>query len=321
MKKIRIITSDKLSDIRKLLSDERPLLVADSHVVDYLEPMGLQDFPTYILEACESDKTIETALDICRWLIDNNADKGSLLLAIGGGITSDLAGFAASIYKRGIRYANVPTTLLAQVDAGIGGKTGVNLDGLKNMLGVIRQPEFTWICPAFLETLPRREYISGCAEMLKSFLIASSRDYAEAVEAIRSGKHLGNLPEKAAKIKAAIVEKDTDERGLRRILNLGHTWGHAIEWYQSNRGISDKLTHGEAIAIGIVKAAEISEERAVAKIGLAERIRKDFEACALPTDLPIEEKELQKALEQDKKNIDGRPHLVLLQKIGKAIIE
>ena len=123
------------------------------------------------LETSESGKTLDTVMAICRWLLEAGADRRALLVALGGGITTDMAGFAASIYKRGIRFAYIPTTLLAQVDAAIGGKTGVNFLDLKNMLGVIRQPEWTWVCPEPLQTLPGRDFRSGAAEMLKTFLL------------------------------------------------------------------------------------------------------------------------------------------------------
>ena len=127
--------------------------------------------------ATEELKTIETALSIDQWLLKENVDRDALLLAVGGGITTDIAGFAASIYKRGIRFAYIPTTLLSQVDAAIGGKTGVNFHWYKNMLGVIRQPEFTYVCPEVLETLPRRDFVSGAAELLKTFIIKDDGYY------------------------------------------------------------------------------------------------------------------------------------------------
>lgn len=321
MKAIRIITSGELSGLGDIISGENAFLVVDSHVTEYIVQMKLESRPQYKLNSSESNKTIETAVDICRWLMEHGADRNAMLVAIGGGITSDITGFAASIYKRGIRYANVPTTLLAQVDAGLGGKTGVNLDNLKNMLGTFRQPEFTWVCPAFLETLPKKEYVSGCAELLKTFLIGSEISYLEAIEVISAGKNLGKLIGKAARIKARIVKADPHEEGLRRVLNLGHTYGHAIEWYQSNHDTAEKYTHGEAVAIGIIKAAEISEAKGVAKEGLCAQLKRDFIACGLPTAIPVDEIELQKALRQDKKKSGDKEHLVLIKDIGKVIVE
>ena len=208
------------------------------------------------IEASEESKTMDTVMEICAWLLENNADRDALVLAIGGGITTDMAGFAASIYKRGVRFAYVPTTLLSQVDAAIGGKTGVNFDRYKNILGVIRQPEFTYICPQVLETLPKRDFLSGAAEMLKTFMIEDNGNYRKAADLFfamageysmevhmygedagktwrnivaKNRKALTELISAAAQVKAGVVSRDQFERGERRKLNLGHTFAHAIE--------------------------------------------------------------------------------------------
>ncbi|MBR6001742.1 MAG: 3-dehydroquinate synthase, partial [Bacteroidales bacterium] len=181
----------------------------------------------YELEASEGAKDIETVMEIERAMMEAGVSRGGLVLSVGGGITTDIGGFAASIYKRGIRFANVPTTLLAMVDAAIGGKTGVNLDGYKNMVGVIRQPEFVYIDPAFLQTLPEREVRCGLAEMLKTFLLSDAGLFEEAVAALPEIP--ARLILEAGRIKEAIVAEDPFESGRRTILNLGHTFAHAIE--------------------------------------------------------------------------------------------
>ncbi len=265
------------------------------------------------ITADEAHKTIDTVMDICRWLCDCGADRDALVLAVGGGVTTDMAGFAASIYKRGIRYANIPTTLLSMVDAGIGGKTGVNLDGYKNLLGVIRQPEFTAIFPEVLETLPERELRSGLAEMLKTFIIKNPRNAYERTIAEGPTPELIQL---AAGIKQEIVEKDEFEGGIRRKLNLGHTWAHAIEWKQCG------YTHGEAVAIGMVQAAKYAERHGLAEEpGLAERLAKDLEACGLPTGLPCPAEELLPAILKDKKTYGSKIKLVLPLRIGKVAVK
>ncbi len=292
----------------------------------------------FAITADEAHKNIDTVLDICRFLASHGADRDALLLAVGGGVTTDMAGFAASIYKRGIRYANVPTTLLSMVDAGIGGKTGVNLDGYKNLLGVIRQPEFTAIFPEALETLPEREMRSGLAEMMKTFIIKNPAGaYEGALEwgdsfaslgmtgqAARMTGKAAELIQLAAGIKQEIVEKDEFEAGVRRKLNLGHTWGHAIEWWQQEgpgRQGKCSYTHGEAVAIGIVQAARYAERLGLAEEkGLSERIAADFARCGLPTELPCPVQELLPAILKDKKAEDGKIHLVLPVKIGKVIV-
>ena len=272
--------------------------------------------PMQAITADEAHKSIDTVMGICRWLLEQGADRDALVLAVGGGVTTDMAGFAASIYKRGIRYANVPTTLLSMVDAAIGGKTGVNLDGYKNLLGVIRQPEFTAIFPEALETLPEREFRSGLAEMLKTFIIKNPKGAYE--RTVRGSKsELAELIQLAAGVKQEIVEKDEFESGLRRKLNLGHTFAHAIEWWKPG-----KFTHGEAVAIGMVQAARISEKLGIAEEpGLADRISADLKACGLPTELPCPAEQLLPAILKDKKAEGGRINFVLPVKIGKVVVK
>ena len=305
---------------------------------------GKRVWPLLAITADEAHKTIDTVMDICRWLCDIGADRDALVLAVGGGVTTDMAGFAACIYKRGIRYANIPTTLLSMVDAGIGGKTGVNLDGYKNLLGVIRQPEFTAIFPEVLETLPEREFRSGLAEMLKTFIIKNPKGAYERAVAMFTGdsfaslgmtekKELAKLIHQAAAIKQEIVEKDEFETGLRRKLNLGHTWAHAIEWWQkgsfagarNDRSFAQNdtpFTHGEAVAIGMVQAAKYAERHGLAEEpGLAERIAADLKACGLPTELPCPEQELLPAILKDKKAYGSKIKLVLPCKIGKVVVK
>lgn len=293
-------------------------MVYDRNVEQYALKLG--KYPSFAITADEEHKTMDTVMDICRWLLAQKADKGALLLAVGGGTTSDIAGFAAGIYKRGIRYANVPTTLLAQVDAAIGGKTGVNLDGFKNMLGVIRQPEFVHITPKPLETLPEEQFLEGAAEMLKTFIICDKdNNYRNAVSALSVAydeKLMSPLIKAAGKVKKKIVKKDPEEKGERRVLNLGHTYAHAIEWCSKGT-----ISHGKAVAMGIIKAAEKSEEKGIAAVGLAEKLREDFRYCGLQTVCPYSEAELQAAIEQDKKNKDGKLNFVFIEKIGKVTVK
>ena len=282
--------------------------------------------PSLAIIADEAHKTMDTVLDICRWLLAQGANRDAIVWAVGGGVTTDLVGFAASIYKRGVRYANYPTTLLSQVDAGVGGKTGVNLDSYKNMIGVTKFPIYTRILPEVLATLPARELRSGAAEMLKTFIIDNKGDrYEKAVKVLSEPKidfaALAPLIEAAAAVKRKIVELDPYEENLRRCLNLGHTYAHAIEWYQHTHPTADPMTHGEAVAVGMVQAALLSERLGLCKAGLAEKLRKDLQACGLPTELPCPEAELEAALWKDKKAEKGIIHFVLIKKIGKVIIK
>ena len=285
-----------------------------------------EERPSLAIIADEEHKTMDTVLAICRWLLAQGANRDAIVWAVGGGVTTDLVGFAASIYKRGVRYANYPTTLLSQVDAGVGGKTGVNLDSYKNMIGVTKFPIYTRILPEVLATLPARELRSGAAEMLKTFIIDNKGDrYEKAVKVLSEPKidfaALAPLIEAAAAVKRKIVEQDPYEENLRRCLNLGHTYAHAIEWYQHTHPTADPMTHGEAVAVGMVQAALLSERLGLCKAGLAEKLRKDLQACGLPTELPCPEAELEAALWKDKKAEKGIIHFVLIKKIGKVIIK
>lgn len=319
-----------------------------------------------LLDVSEENKSMSTVLEICKWLMDNGADRNALLLAIGGGITTDMAGFAASIYKRGIRFAYVPTTFLSQVDAAIGGKTGVNFENYKNILGVIRQPEFTYICPEVLGTLPYRDFLSGAAELLKTFIIDDTgNNYEKAVEVLSEihesidrkqaiGSHLAEIEElaaAAARIKAGIVERDEFECGERRKLNLGHTFAHAIESVSMSRhngsmsghnGAESGITHGEAVAMGMIMAAKASERHynlasenslQPEKIAgqndtatseeaesLSSRLAHDFNRCGLPTECPFPPESLFGAMKKDKKAENDIVHFVLIRAIGDVRI-
>lgn len=291
-------------------------VVYDRNVERYAEELA-PGFPRLPVDAGEKHKDMDTVLGICRWLLSNDADRQAVVLAVGGGTLTDMAGFAAGIYKRGIAYANVPTTLLAMVDASIGGKTGVNLDDYKNMIGVFRQPEFTYVFPEALQTLPEREFRSGAAELLKTFIIAGAKDYAKAVKVLSGSPtvaQMAPLIRAAAAIKEGIVNEDPYDQGRRCVLNLGHTWGHAIEWWQRRNGVADPYTHGEAVSIGIIQAAMKSEAEGLAKKGLADRLREDFTACGLPVELPCPEADLMPAILKDKKG-----GYVLIKEIGEVI--
>ena len=319
-----------IADIASLLAGEDEVYVVyDRNVEWVVRSFG---WCAMALDTSEARKSMDTVMDICRWLLERNASRQALLLAVGGGITTDMAGFAASIYKRGIRYANVPTTLLAQVDAAIGGKTGVNFLEYKNMLGAFRMPEFTAICPEVLQTLPDRQIKAGLAEMLKTFIIADADAYRRAVSSGKtaqnpdgranlgcsSGKKAifpdGGLITRAAAIKETIVERDPFEHGERAKLNLGHTFAHAIEHEAMKRG--DDITHGEAVAIGIIMAAEMAEREGVAEKGLAASLRADFQALGLPTECPYTR--LEEAMAKDKKAAGGRIRFVLPVRVGEV---
>ena len=323
------IVAGSLSEVLPLLAAEKEVyLVYDEHVAwvagELLSGAGENVRGAIAVDTSEALKTMDTVLAICRQLLEAGASRKALVLAIGGGITTDMAGFAAGIYKRGIRYANIPTTLLAQVDAAIGGKTGVNLDGYKNMLGAFHMPEFTFLCADVLRTLPPREIRDGLAEMLKTFLIGDAPAYAAVIASPKTADfgdglaEIAALARRAAEIKAGIVQRDPLEQGERAVLNLGHTFGHAIEHEAQQRG--DDLHHGEAVAMGIILAARLSEELGVANTGLAARLKADFTALGLPVESPYPLEALQAAMEKDKKAAGGKVNFVLLQEPGKVLL-
>lgn len=301
-----------IADISALLQGEREVFVVCDRNVEWVAWEAGTFVGAVSIDTSESLKTMGTVMEICKWLLENNATRDALLLAVGGGITTDLAGFAAAIYKRGIRYANVPTTLLAQVDAAIGGKTGVNFLEYKNMLGAFRMPEFTAICPDVLKTLPARQIKAGLAEMLKTFIIADETAYNQALSGVT-----GELIIKAASIKESIVERDPLEKGERAVLNLGHTFAHAIEHKALEAG--DDILHGEAVAIGIIMAAEMSEREGIAEKGLAARLKADFQSLGLPTDCPYTG--LEDAMAKDKKAAGGKIRFVLPERIGSVVVK
>lgn len=316
---------------------------AAGSIADMLNRRGV---PGMLVDASEETKCMDTVMDICGWLLENGADRDALVLAIGGGITTDMVGFAASIYKRGVRFAYVPTTLLAQVDAAIGGKTGVNMGGYKNMLGVIRQPEFTYVCPQVLESLPMEDFQAGAAEMLKTFIIEDDGNYEVAAGLLKSltndfielcaGATLsdgearwpeamtGRLTEltpliaAAARVKAGVVSRDQFESGERMKLNLGHTFGHAIEALAHKK--HNDIDHGHAVALGMVYAAQLAEKLGMAEPGFAAAIEHDLDACLLLIINPYSIHDMAEAMRKDKKAENGKVHFVLPRAIGDVVM-
>lgn len=214
------------------------------------------------IQDSEETKTVETTISIWRQLLENNANRNSILINLGGGVTTDTGGFAAACYMRGIRHINIPTTLLACVDASTGGKTGVNLDGIKNIAGAFHKPVTSIISPCFFSTLPPRELLSGWGEVLKHSLLESAECTARYLSmnpfALSEEEWLRVIQESVA-LKQRVVTEDPYEHGIRRMLNLGHTAGHALEALLINRdGGKDMVSHGHSVAIGLVTALVLS---------------------------------------------------------------
>ncbi|RIA09803.1 3-dehydroquinate synthase [Flavobacteriaceae bacterium MAR_2010_72] len=275
------------------------------------------------IEAGEQHKTIDTCVGVWNALSDLGADRKSLVINLGGGVVTDLGGFVACTFKRGLNYINVPTSLLAMVDASVGGKTGVDLGSLKNQIGVIDSGEMVLVDTSFLETLPQNQLRSGLAEMLKHGLI-SDRTYWNKTKNL-SQNTLNDLPQliyESVLIKHAIVEKDPLEKNLRKHLNFGHTLGHAIESYFLSHPEKKELLHGEAIAIGMIMESFISAEI----LGFSKEDLNDI-SNVFKTVYGLESIETEdyqaiiELLKYDKKNEHGNINFVLLEAIGQPKID
>ncbi|MDX2201462.1 MAG: 3-dehydroquinate synthase [Hyphomicrobiaceae bacterium] len=282
---------------------------------------------TCVVPAGESSKSFAELARVCEALISMGLERRDVVLALGGGVIGDLAGFAASIIRRGIRFVQVPTTLLAQVDSSVGGKTGINTPQGKNLVGSFHQPSLVLADLDVLGTLPERQFRAGYAEAAKFGLLGDAAyfDWLErshnAVFA-REPAALGEAIRIAVAGKAGIVERDETETGERMLLNLGHTFGHALEAWA---GFCDRLLHGEAVAIGIAQAFRFSAELGLVAGADAARVEAHLRSVGLPTriahiagaDRPTPEL-LVRIMGQDKKNSGGRITLILVRGIGQA---
>ncbi len=275
------------------------------------------------IEAGEEFKNLQTCEGVWNALSELNADRKSLLLNLGGGVVTDLGGFVASTFKRGIRFINIPTSLLSMVDASVGGKTGVDLGNLKNQIGVTNQPEMVIIDSFYLQTLPKEEMRSGLAEILKHGLIADEK-YWNKVSNL-SSLNLAQLDEiirESVAIKAAVVEKDPLEKNIRKTLNYGHTLGHAIESYCLTHPEKKKLLHGEAIAIGMILETFISVKQAGFPSEKLENISRVIKDIYGSHDFNAEDVEkISELMKFDKKNSHGKINFVLLEDIAKPLID
>jgi 3-dehydroquinate synthase len=274
-----------------------------------------------VLPDGEASKQWTSVATIQDALVDSGADRKSLVVAVGGGVVGDVAGFAASIYMRGIRYVQVPTTLLAQVDSSVGGKTGINHPQGKNLIGAFHQPQLVISDTATLATLPDRELSAGIAEVLKHGLLAD-RDYFDAtvrdLPALRTREAdaLTRAIARSCEIKAGVVERDERESGERALLNLGHTFGHAIEALTGY----EAWLHGEAVGCGMVRAADLSQRIGLlAREGL-EPIRAAVQAAGLPARIDgLSAEAAIRSMRGDKKAEGGEIRFILLERIGRAV--
>lgn len=280
----------------------------------------MDNFDIIEINAGEESKDIDFCIGIWKMLIDFGADRKSLLINLGGGVVSDMGGFAASTFKRGIDFVHVPTTLLSQVDASVGGKTGIDIDSIKNIIGTFTQPKAVFISYDFLKTLPPRQILSGTAEMLKHGLIMDAA-YWRALVASDLSIPSAELIHWSVAIKNKVVLEDPTEKGIRKALNFGHTVGHAVE---TNSLLHDEnpLTHGEAIAIGMICEAYLSYKKTgLSKAELDEIvtvINKLYPRYQLKEESFAE---LCAIMTKDKKNMNGLINCTLLSAIGQCVLD
>lgn len=310
-------------------SEKKLCIVTDSTVAKYyldtvedIAKLVSTKVIHYIFPAGEESKNLDTVKALYTALIEAKFDRKDMLLALGGGVVGDMTGFTAATYLRGIDFIQIPTTLLAQVDSSIGGKTGVDFDQYKNMVGAFKMPRLVFMNMKTLQTLEPRQFFSGFAEAMKHGLIKDSSYYEWMLDHIyeicdRDPATLEKLVLESCKIKKAVVEKDPTEKGERALLNFGHTIGHAIE-----KKMNFSLLHGECVALGCVAAAYISYQRKLLSFDEYYEIRDMFVPFNLPiTITDIDPLEIIHITKLDKKMENGQIKFVLLKKIGKAFVD
>lgn len=329
------ITSDRLADVgpfaKLCLGDSwtdgrLAFVVTDSNVRPHAEAVragfDAVGWRTgfHVFDAGEASKNLMTATDVFAGLADCKADRRSVVVAVGGGVVGDLAGFVAATWGRGVPFVQVPTSLLADVDSSVGGKTGVNIAAGKNLVGSFHQPLGVFIDTATLETLPPREFAAGMAEVIKYGVILDAEFFQyleENVDAInaRDPEALQHIIARSCRLKADVVEQDEEERtGLRAVLNYGHTFGHA---YETLLGYGT-LLHGEAIAVGMIHAGQLAERIGLMDAAFNTRQKQLIEAFDLPTELPrkLDVDDIIGRMRVDKKSLDGQLRFILPERLG-----
>ncbi len=328
---------NKLSDILNELqiTNGKVMVITDSnvesyHLTDIL--LKVREYTnhvySFVMEAGENHKNLDTVSDIYEQLIQNKFDRNDVLLALGGGVVGDITGFAAATYLRGIRFVQLPTSLLAMVDSSIGGKTGVDFRAYKNMVGSFHQPQAVYINLSVLSTLPDREFYSGFGEIIKHGLIRN-QEYALSLKdnvTVARNRNLDTLEEivhQSCLVKQAVVENDPTEKNERALLNFGHTIGHAVEKF-----MNFTLLHGECVAIGMVAASYISYLKGTISEDGLKRIIHLIEAYQLPIHFnmdinqqKIDSSEILSIIKHDKKMISGQIRFILLKELGNAYID
>lgn len=327
-------TFDYISDVINELgiNNRRICIITDSNVKKYhlksltdsLKSLCNRVF-SFTFEAGEQNKNLSTIEDMYRYLIENHFDRNDILFALGGGVVGDMTGFLAATYLRGIKFVQVPTSLLAMVDSSIGGKTGVDFCGYKNMIGAFHMPSYVYINTAVLNTLPDREFVSGFAEIVKHAFIKDNAylkylsDKSDA--ALSKDKEiLKNIIYRSCQIKQSVVEEDPTEKGIRAYLNFGHTIGHAIEKY-----MDFSMLHGECVSLGCVASLFICKQRKLIDEKTYEEAYNLLNSYKLPVSIDVLEdeavEEIIRITKSDKKADNNSIKFVLINSIGQAFID
>jgi 3-dehydroquinate synthase len=316
--KSEILVGEKWEKVRGLIPDSGVVIITDDNVKK-LYGDKFPDVPVFSLIPGEESKKLNVIEQLALNLLETGIDRSGFILAIGGGVVCDVAGFLASVFMRGLRCGYISTTLLSQVDASTGGKTGVNLGDTKNMIGIIRQPEFVICDPSMLVTLTEQEYLSGLAELIKTAIIGDpelfnriEKNYESIMK--RDTELLSDLIAESVKFKSWVVSEDEMENGLRRILNFGHTYGHAIE-------LQKNLKHGFAVASGMELATAFSFEKKYIAEGEKIRIDNLLKKFRLTDKHDLTDEQLVRLVVHDKKKSGSYINFVFTGGIGKAEVE
>jgi len=325
LNKTGFLIKKNLPGVKKIcvISDNRlPRLILKK----LFESLKKYDLKVYKLSANENTKSLKVANKIIEQLLKYNFNRSDCVIALGGGIIGDLSAFISNLTKRGLKFINIPTTLLSQVDASIGGKTGINSSLGKNLIGTFYQPDFIISDVAILKSLPNREMVSGYGEILKHSLILDKKfflwlcKHGKKIISRKNNIFLKKAIIKSCKIKCKIVNKDEKEKDLRMILNFGHTFAHGFE---SAKNFSKNLNHGEAVLLGMMIASDLSYKKRRLLLKELLLIKKHYSDLKLPMDINkiFKKKEINKIIyfmKKDKKNVDEKINLILLNRIGKT---
>lgn len=306
----------RISHLKEIVDRSNTVIITDENIHSH-HAKRFKGWNTIILKPGEQFKVQSTVDDVISQLLALEADRKTTLVGVGGGVITDITGYIASIYMRGIPFGFIPTSLLAMVDASIGGKNGIDVGVYKNMVGVIRQPKFILHDMVFLNSLPQHEWENGFAEIIKHACIRDKDMFKELEKSTfktYQGRQtsIGKLVQRNAIIKSKVVQKDEFEKGERRLLNFGHTLGHALENQYD-------LSHGQAVAIGMVYACRVSEK--LTGFSDTDRVIKVIEKYNLPTNIEFDKQKVFDVMKMDKKRERKEMNYILLDKIGKGIVK